>query len=242
MSRIASTVPLALALVLFVSGEVCAAEDGKTVAIPAIADRALHDLPSDAELEREGARIGNVLIDNQDVFDPTDPHEDKPLFRLANRWHVETRPEIIRQHLLFQPGDRYSRRVLDESARLLRDLRYLYDARIEPVHYGDGRVDVRVTTRDVWSLNPGISFGRRGGKNTSGFEIEELNLLGTGNGLAVSHKSGIDRESDTIDFTGRRLFGSWTQLHAGYTDSSDGSAWVLTAQRPFYALDTRWAA
>lgn len=106
---------------------------------------------------------------------PHDLHQDKPLFRLANRWHVETRPEIIRQHLLFQPGDRYSRRRADESARLLRDLRYLYDARIEPVHYGDDRVD-RVTTRDVWSLNPGISFGRRGGKNTSGFYIRRSSI------------------------------------------------------------------
>jgi outer membrane protein assembly factor BamA len=209
-------------------------------AVPVVLAQA--PVPDDARLEAEGAVIGEIHIDNQDVFDTRLLAEDKPLFRVANRWHVETRPEVVQRYLLFHRGDRYSRRLLDESARLLRELRYLYDATIEPVRYEDGKVDILVTTRDVWSLNPGLSFGRKGGKNTSGFELEELNLLGTGNAVALSHKSGVDRDVTQLGFTARRVLGTWAELEADYESNSDGSGWKLGLDRPFYALDTRWAA
>ena len=198
-------------------------------------------VPSDAELESSGAVIGNIEVDNQDIFDPRDPREDRALFRLTNRLHIETRPQLILRQLLFQPGDRYARRLLDESERLLRAERFLYDADIVPIRYAQGRVDVRVTTRDVWSLNPGVSFGRRGGKSTYGVEIEELNLLGRGVAIALSHKSGVDRDIRRLDFIDRHLLGSRLELLTSYANNSDGDEWRFDLERPFFALDTRWA-
>jgi len=61
------------------------------------------------------------------------------------------------------------------------------------VRYHDGKVDLRVTTRDVWTLNPGFNFGRSGGTNSTGVQLEELNVLGTGVGVKVGHKTDIDR-------------------------------------------------
>jgi len=63
----------------------------------------------------------------------------------------------VRWQLLFVPGDKYSRRVLQESERLLRQASYFYDASIEPIAYHDGKVDVVVRTRDVWTLDPQVS-------------------------------------------------------------------------------------
>ena len=37
---------------------------------------------------------------------------------------------------------------------------YIYDARVVPVRYADGKVDIQVITQDVWTLDPNISFGR----------------------------------------------------------------------------------
>lgn len=225
-------------------GSALAAASGSTssaTALPA-ALPAASALPSDEELERLGAVVGKIIIDNQDIFDLKDAREDKALFRVANRWHVETRSRVVDSYLLFKSGEPYSRRLLDESARLLRSLRFLYDARVEPLRFADGRVDVQVTTRDVWSLNPGISFGRKGGKNTSGLEIEELNFLGTGNAIALSHKSEVDRDINRLDFINVHLSGSKANLHVGLQSNSDGDAWSLGLERPFYALDTRWAA
>ena len=198
-------------------------------------------VPDGAELERRGAIIGEVLVYPENIFDLEDPKENKALYRLANRVHVRTQPHVIRQQLLFKSGDRYSQRLLDESARILRSARYIYDASVQPVAFRNGRVDVAVTTRDVWTLNPGMSFSRSGGKNSTGFELEELNLLGTGTDLSIARKSGVDRDSTLFEYKDRHLFNSWVSVQAAYASNSDGSLRSLDLERPFYSLDSRWS-
>jgi hypothetical protein len=100
------------------------------------------------DLEVSGAVIGQVIFDKQDVFDTTLPGENKSLYRLANRWHIITRDSLIRQQLLFKPGDRYVKRLLEEPERLLQRNSYLFDAKITPVRYKNGVVDIKVWTRD----------------------------------------------------------------------------------------------
>src|SRR6187549_3358079 len=149
-------------------------------------------LPSDEELEQLGARIGEVRFDARELFDAEAHDEETSLSRLGNRLHITTRQSTIEDQLLFKSGDLYRASLLEESARILRDTRYLRDASIRPVAFHDGIVDVEVTTQDVWTLNPGISFGRKGGANTGGVEFEELNFLGTGTQLGVGFVSGVD--------------------------------------------------
>jgi hypothetical protein len=198
-------------------------------------------VPSDAELESSHAVIGEVLLDNQNIFDLDDSREDVWPFRLANRLHVTTRPYVIRQQLLFRSGDVYSRRLLEESERILRLTRYLYDAAIRPVSYHDGKVDVLVTTRDVWTFDPGVSFGRHGGSNSTGGQLEELNVAGTGIALAASHSTDIDRTSTLYSVEDRHLLGTWTGVRASYADNSDGNAGEIAIDHPFYALDVHRA-
>ena len=197
-------------------------------------------VPDAAELERLGAVVGEVYIYNENIFDLEDPREDKQLYRLANKLHIRTKPEVIRQQLLFKSGDPYSQRLLDESARILRSARYLYDASVRPVAFKDGRVDIAVRTRDVWTLNPGLSFSRKGGENTVGVELEELNLLGTGTDLEISRISGVDRDSTLIEYKDRQVFDSWVRVRAAYADNSDGSFKALEVEQPFYSLDSHW--
>ena len=178
---------------------------GASEATPEEAEPAV---PDGAELERRGAVIGEVFVYNENIFDLEDPQENKQLYRLANKLHIRTKPHVIRQQLLFKSGDPYSQRLIDESARILRSARYLYDASIRPVAFKDGRVDLAVTTRDVWTLNPGLSFSRKGGENTAGVELEELNLLGTGTDLELSRISGVDRDSTMIEYKDRHVFDS----------------------------------
>jgi outer membrane protein assembly factor BamA len=215
---------------------------GATARVTREASRRPADLPSDAELAAAGARIGEIRIRPLDIFDTSIPEEDTALFRLANKLHIRTRESVIADQLLFESGQPYDGRLLQESARLLRDTRYLYDARIEPVALRDGVVDVEVVTNDVWTLNPGVSFGRKGGKNTSGFELEELNLLGLGTQIGVSRNQDIDRTSTLFKYRDRQLGRSWWSLALDYADNSDGKRKGIVLDRDFYALDTRWAA
>ena len=143
--------------------------------------------------------------------------------------------------MLFKSGDPYRATLLQESARILRDTRYLRDAQVRPVAYHDGVVDVEVTTQDVWTLNPGISFGRKGGTNTGGIAIEELNFLGYGTQVGLAFTRGIDRDSKSVFYRDRQLGSSWWNLDTSYSNNSDGRLAELSLSRPFYALDTRWA-
>jgi outer membrane protein assembly factor BamA len=206
-----------------------------TSASPADAPQAV---PSDAELEKAGAVIGEIRVDNQNIFNTNDLKDNFPLWRLANRLHVKTKRSVILHQLLFRPGDRFSRHLLDESERNLRTERYFYDASIVPVGYHDGKVDLLVTTRDVWTLDPGFRFGRAGGTNTTGVTIADLNLLGTGTGISLSHKTSIDRTESSIGASNDHTFGTWTSVNVNYSQLSDGSMRSVSVNSPFYALET----
>ena len=199
------------------------------------------DLPSDRALEAAGAVIGTVDIDTRNIFDQSDPRENNGLFQLANHLHIRTKHATVRAQLLFASGEKYQARKLAETERALRLLTYVYDARVVPVRYSHGKVDIKVITKDVWTLSPGISFGRSGGTNATNFNLQDRNFLGWGKTLQVSRSSTVDRTSNTVSWTDPNVLGSrWTSALI-YADSSDGSERSLQVLHPFYSLDAPWS-
>jgi outer membrane protein assembly factor BamA len=199
-------------------------------------------LPSDGELEAAGAVIGKIDIDTRNIFDESDAREANGLYRLANHLHIRTKHATIKAQLLFASGDKYLARKLAETERALRLLTYIYDARVVPVRYADGKVDIKVITKDVWTLSPGISFGRAGGSNSTNFNLQDSNFLGWGKGLEISHGSTVDRTSTSVDWTDPNVLGSRWTSDLTYADSSDGMQRSLKVARPFYSLDAPWSA
>jgi outer membrane protein assembly factor BamA len=189
-----------------------------------------------------GTPVGEIHIENGNIFDPAKPGENKWLFRLANRLHVKTRPNVIRRQLLLKPGDPYTPEAVAESERILRANRYFYDAHIAVVPRPDGKIDLDVTTRDVWTLQGGVSFGRAGGTNRTSFLVTDVNFLGTGKAVFLSHETTVDRTTSEVGYRDPNLFGGRSQLELSYSDNSDGKNELFRLERPFYALDARWAA
>jgi hypothetical protein len=202
----------------------------------------LDPLPSDAQLELQGARIGEVRIHITPIFDLSDKHEDHRLFRLADRLHIDTRESTVQTQLLFGPGDLYSRHVLDETARNLRKQRYLREPQVRPVAFHDGVVDVEVEAQDVWTTSPGAGFGRAGGANSSSIEFEELNLFGFGKQVSVGWDRNVDRTSYSARWVDPAIFGSRWRDVASVTRSDDGHGYELGLERPFYSLNSHWSA
>lgn len=198
--------------------------------------------PDSKTLEQDAASIGEITLEKSTVFDLSNPDENNWLYRLANRLHIVTQDKVIRKQLLFQSGDAYSKRLVDESERILRQNRYFFDAEIKPVRYHDGIVDVVVMTRDVWTLSPDISVSRSGGENRTKIGLEETNLLGRGQLLRVARIENVDRTSRSFEFGDRHLGKSWVSAFLKIADNSDGKSNLLSVIRPFYALDTRWSA
>jgi outer membrane protein assembly factor BamA len=200
------------------------------------------ELPDADTLERDAAVIGEIRLEKANVFDLSNPEEDNWLYRLANRIHIVTQDKVLRKQLLVKSGDTFSVRRVDESGRILRQNQYLFDASITPVRYENGVVDLAVKTRDVWTLNPDVSLSRSGGENRSKYGLEETNLLGSGQLVRVARVEDVDRTSDSFEFSDRHLGRSWVSGLLQISDNSDGKSNLLSAIRPFYALDTRWSA
>jgi hypothetical protein len=199
-------------------------------------------VPSDAVLESEGAVIGSIDIDIRNIFDKSDPRENNGLFNLANHLHLRTKRGAIKAQLLFKSGDRYNPRALEETERNLRKLLYVYDAHVVPVRYADGVVDIKVITKDVWTLSPGFSFGRSGGTNSTAYDVRDTNFLGWGKTIQFTHSSSVDRTSNTLAYTDPNVFGTRWTAATTYADSSDGHQRALQIAQPFFSLDTRWSA
>ena len=204
------------------------------------------DAPEDPldprQLEKDNVVIGSIVLAKEDVFDLSDPDENNWLYRWANKLHIMTKDRVIEQQLLFEPGQPFSKRLVEETERILRRNTYFYDAWITPIRREDGVVDLEVRTRDVWTLKPGFSLSRSGGENRTLIKLEELNLLGRGQQLLVARAEDVDRDSTVFTFRDRNLGRSWTQLKLQYADSSDGHWNEASVVRPFYSLDARWTA
>ena len=185
--------------------------------------------------------IGEIHIVIEEIFDSADRRENRGLYRLANRLHVPTRVSTVRAQLLFKEGDKINASRLEETERILRGRRYLFDCWVRAVSFDGQKADIEVRVRDVWTLDPGVNFGRTGGKNTGGFDIAEENLLGRGKFIEIAHKKDVDRTRTLLEYDDSNVLGSWWQLATSYSDNSDGKEKVFLASHPFYSLATRWS-
>ncbi len=114
-------------------------------------------------------------------------------------------------------------------------------AEIYPTQLCGKQVTVQVDTNDNWTLTPGISYGRTGGKTKWALELQEKNLFGLGKSLEFKYKNGIDRTQKSIKYNDNNLFGSRNRLDAVYANNSDGRLLQFNLYRPFFSLDSKAA-
>ena len=209
---------------------------------PPTSSAAESKIPSFAELETAGAVVGEIRVHTDNIFDLENERENGALYRAANAIHIPTWPSVVRDKLLFRTGERVSVHAIEETERLLRTNRIFYEVRIVPVAYHDGVVDVEVTTRDTWTLQPGLSVSRSGGSNRTNVGLTDTNFLGSGVLVGVNRFSDPDRTGTQFQITDPHAFDGWTVINYSLSQLSDGENRTMSVNRPFYALDTRWAA
>ncbi len=191
--------------------------------------------------EFSSSRIGQVYLTRLPIFNEDNPRENNTVFRWANRFHVLTREGTVSQLLLFDSGENYDLRVLDETERLLRNESYYHDVDIRPVRSCNGEVDVEVITKDTWSLTPGFSYDRSGGENTHSFSLRDTNLLGLGKTLSIADKKDTERNSTELVYRDNNVLGTRIRNRTSYIHSDDGSTRLFELALPFYELDSRRA-
>jgi hypothetical protein len=200
-------------------------------------------LPDAELLESQNATIRAIRFNIGDVFDPSNPDENKRLHRLANRLHIRTKQFTLESILLPEPGDVIDSRVNEESARALRAREYIAEATVTPVDYdpASNTVALQVDTRDSWSLSPDLKFSRTGGQNEYAVGFSEENLFGLGKEVTFARSSDVDRDETFFGYIDPNVRGSRTRLNVTLTDASDGHRTELAVGRPFFSFDSRWA-
>jgi outer membrane protein assembly factor BamA len=186
----------------------------------------------------EGAIIDSIVIDNRNIYDTDDARYDNFLFRTANRLHVVTRSQIVRQELLFEKGDSLSAEALRETARNLRARIPVNDAWIEVSPMDSGKVMVRVVTVDQWSLIGGLrSFEREGDRLNYRVGFEERNFLGRAQFVSIDYEA---REAEpnfvSASYREPRTFGRPFALGIDYRSNPWNTLKKISLGRPYYTL------
>ncbi len=190
---------------------------------------------------KNNLRVGKIDIIVGDIFDLKKQKENGSIHRLANKIHIQTKPSIIRNQLLFLKGDNFEQKKLAESERNLRKQRYIKSVSIKPFMLCGNQVNIRIKTRDNWTLTPGLSFSRQGGENRSGISIEEHNLFGLGKSLSFNYKRDVKRNSKLFSYEDPQLFGTRNRLLLDLQDNTDGTGYGLILERPFYELGSKYS-
>ena len=185
--------------------------------------------------------ISHIFVDNHSIFDPETLPEDDRIrwaYVLANRIHVRTRESFIRRELLLEVGDCYDADAARESARVLRDFRFIANADVYGVPQADGSVHLVADTRDEWTTKVALGVSFDDGPSFDGASITEENLLGRGILLSFFHRERQEiRDSGGVLEAPRVFAGSW-DVAFGITDTRVGTSWSQVAIRPFVAEET----
>ncbi len=190
----------------------------------------------------DGVFVASIKITRYRVFDSEDSRENSGIYRWANDFHSLTRDWVVREQLLFTEGDYYLRTLVEESERILRDLKFIYDARVRPWRRCGDQVDLEVITRDIWTFTPTVSFSRSGGENEYSLGFRDTNFLGTGKQVALRYDSDEERSGTTFIYEDPALAGSRWQMRVSLTDNDDGHDRRFRLNRPFFSVYERWSA
>lgn len=125
----------------------------------------------------EGLEIEGYDVVTLDVFEKRDP-----IPTVFNVFHWTSKPYTISRELLAKPGEKFSKVIIDETARNLRKLSAQLSLVLVVAVKGSkpGTVRVLLITKDVWSLRLNSNFRLAGGGLEQLYlQPSEQNVFGT---------------------------------------------------------------
>ncbi len=186
--------------------------------------------------------IQSIELDRLQPFDSTS--EMRWIERVANALHTQTKEFVIRRELLFREGDTVNLDLLEESERNLRRLGYLSNVEIRRDQASDSTVNVKVVTRDNWTLYGYGWFEKQGGITKFGANFSESNLAGLGQNLGLGYDHQSDRRNPngySASYYVPRLFSSEWESSVAYANSEDWRVIALQVDKPFYTEASDWS-
>jgi len=201
-----------------------------------------HQKKKDPNLKYKGRIIRKIEVEVYDPFgysvNDTTRKEINPFQKLGNKYHITTRQRIIRNILLFGTNDTLEVIKISESERLIREARYVSDARIYIEKAGRDSVDVRVFVQDRWALDAPVSGGATGGHIT----LRDRNFLGLGQRFEQYGSYNVDNE---YELRGRHsidnISNTFITSNIFYTTTNTKTQTGISFDRGFYSALAKWA-
>jgi hypothetical protein len=196
-------------------------------------------------IQYQGKRIRKIVLYKTDVFGSTifDTTEISSTWieRSLNKIHIKTNDAIIRKNLLINEGDSINPFTLADNERILRELSFIYDARIRVIPVEPGIVDIHVITKDIFSFGFGVEFNDI---NEGTVEIFNRNIFGTGH--EVQANMFFDYDTDpSWGYEGIYLInnieGTFINAKVNYKNAFDTEIIELDLSRRFVTPYTKYA-
>jgi hypothetical protein len=179
----------------------------------------------DVFLPYKGKRIRYIFVQKlgfeRSVNDTS--RVDRNIFSdIGDALHPNTRRRVITNNLFFNEGDTLYPALMADNERYLRQLSFLQDARILVKDAGtdSGSVDVIIVSKDVFPIGGSIDGGST--KDVS-FEVNDDNLVGTGNRISFRNLYDLDRTPRYgfgLEFLKRNWNGNFIDLAIGYQNQA----------------------
>ena len=193
-----------------------------------------------SESESKPLTIGKIEIHSGDIFVMDKPGQSSGLHRAANRFHIRTSHNTLEALVNLEENDPFSSSVLADIERRLRSMNFIREATVEPTQICGGKVDIRISTVDNWTLTPSVSFGSAGGESKMSFDIDEGNLFGSGTELKIGlrKKNGID--SYRFGYAAPVFFSNEQGVSFEFTKSDISKSTSIKYQRGHHNYDNGW--
>lgn len=185
-------------------------------------------------------QIERVAVLDGNVFDTANVNTTG-VGRFLNSTYQPTRERVVKNNLKFRENDRLNPRIFSDNERLLRDLSYIEDARIQvmPVENSMDSVTVLVVVKDRYPIGIGGKIN-----DYNAFEIEPYsrNFLGMGHNLGAIFE--FDGSTDDkfgygayygIDNIGGSFFNGEISFNRGL----DQNLFQVQLEKPFVTTYTR---
>ncbi len=192
----------------------------------------------------EGLTISGIEIKHVDILEGNVKDTLFTSFsvasKLANKLHVDTWESVIRKSLLFKSGDKIDPGSLADAERIIRQFRFIEDAKIYIRVLNAEEVELILVVKD--RLNWGAGFEIRS-IDSYRTDLSNRNIVGSGKYTALSwyYQPVSERPHGyEINAGGQNIERSLTNWNVNYTDRLDRKALVANVQKDFISPVIKW--
>ncbi|NJK98911.1 MAG: hypothetical protein HC905_31950 [Bacteroidales bacterium] len=198
-------------------------------------------------IKYEGRIIRNIGFKQLNVFGPTIEDTTREavtwIEKTGNKFHFKTKPYLLRNSLIIKSGYPLDPLKLADNERILREAKYIQDAKIyvHPISEGIDSVDVYIVVKDVWSKAFDLKLDNLYGGS---FSLWDRNIFGFGH----ENQNSIywdSKENEALGYEGvyniPNIGGSFIRGRGLYSDKFGNRIYGISIDRTFFAPNIKYA-